>query len=110
MIHSEKMQTIVRTDNHLHGSTELADQVAATVDAKLGHLRNQLTRVEVFLADENSFKAGGGDIRCTMEARIEGHPPLAVTHHADDLTVAVDGATAKLKAALRHLFGRLHDR
>jgi len=101
------MMVLVNTDNHIGGSIALSEAVAATVEDTLAHLAKQLTRVEVHLSDENSFKAGANDIRCAMEARIEGHPPTAVTFYSNDVDVAVDGAAEKLKAALEHLFGKL---
>jgi len=101
------MMVLVNTDNHLGGSIELAESVAATVEDTLAHLARQLTRVEVHLSDENSFKTGTNDIRCAMEARIEGHPPTAVTFYSNEIDIAVNGAAEKLKATLEHLFGKL---
>jgi hypothetical protein len=43
-----------------------------------------------------------------MEARLEGHPPVAVTHHAATLVQAIDGAAERLLHRLEHTFGRLH--
>jgi ribosome-associated translation inhibitor RaiA len=43
-----------------------------------------------------------------MEARLEGHAPVAVTHHAAAITQAIDGAAEKLLHRLERLLGRLH--
>lgn len=43
-----------------------------------------------------------------MEARIEGHSPVAVTHHAETIDEAVDGASAKLMQLIDNTLGRLH--
>ena len=66
-----------------------------------------LTRVEVHLSDENGGKSGPKDKRCKMEARPKGHQPILVSHDADSLTQAVEGAAEKLEHALEHLFGKL---
>ena len=66
-----------------------------------------LTRVEVHLSDENGGKSGPKDKRCKMEARPKGHQPILVSHDADSLTQAVEGAAQKLEHALEHLFGKL---
>jgi ribosome-associated translation inhibitor RaiA len=103
------MQILVNTDNHITGREELAAQVESIVQDALGRFSKQITRIEVHLGDANSRKGGDDDKRCMMEARLEGHQPTAVTHHAGDLMMAVDGAADKMKAALDHLLGRLRD-
>jgi hypothetical protein len=45
-----------------------------------------------------------------MEARLEGHQPVAVTDEADSLHEAIAGAAEKLKSALDSTLGRLNDR
>ncbi|MNR50201.1 hypothetical protein D3C85_1696870 [compost metagenome] len=46
-------------------------------------------------------------MRCQLEARPKGHQPISVTHKADSLELAIDGAAEKLEHALEHLFGKL---
>lgn len=46
-------------------------------------------------------------MRCQLEARPKGHQPISVTHKADTLEQAIDGAATKLEHALDHLFGKL---
>ena len=103
------MQIHVNTDNHITRREELAEEVESVVQNSLTRFQGQITRVEVHIGDENSHKGGGNDLRCMMEARLEGHQPTAVTHHAASVMQAVAGATNKLKAALDHLLGRLRD-
>src|SRR5688572_19117728 len=62
----------VRTDNHIEGREQLASEVTKEVEAALGRFAPQLTRVEVYLADENSHKTSDNDKRCTIEARLSG--------------------------------------
>jgi ribosome-associated translation inhibitor RaiA len=100
----------VNTDNHIRGSAELSAKVEASVEAALSHFSDRVSRVEVHLADENSQKGGGSDVRCSMEARIDGHQPLAATNHADSVEDAVDGAAEKLTAAIESALGRLKDK
>ncbi len=73
------MQIEVSTDSHIDGREELASRVQAAVEAALERFSARITRVEVHLSDESGNKARGEDIRCVMEARIGGRPPLAVT-------------------------------
>jgi hypothetical protein len=66
--------------------------------------------VEIHLGDENSHKGDARDKRCMIEVRLEGRPPQAVTHKAPTVSLAVDGAAEKIKAALEHSIGKLSHR
>ncbi len=101
------MQIQVHTDHNLKGGEALASTVRATVEDALSRFSAHITRVEVHLADENAAKAGGADKRCMMEARFEGHAPVAVTQHAATVGQAIDGAAERLVHLLEHTLGRL---
>jgi len=104
------MQIQVNTDRHIEGHEKLAAHVTHTVESALGHLGSHITRVEVHLSDVNSGKKGGGDdMRCLMEARLEGQAPVAVTHQAATVGQALDGAVDKLKRKISSNLGRLRD-
>jgi ribosome-associated translation inhibitor RaiA len=98
----------VNTDHNIQGRQELVADVESSVEDAVRHFKEQITRVEVHLNDVNSQKSGPKDKRCMMEARIEGHPPVAVTHQAESLALAMNGAADKLKASLDNTLGRLH--
>lgn len=104
------MKIQINTDHNIKGREAMAEQTKAMVESTLGHLADHITRVEVHLSDENSDKGGAHDKRCMMEARLEGHQPIAVTHETDTMDQAVDGAVEKLKRSLDHTLGRLRDR
>jgi ribosome-associated translation inhibitor RaiA len=101
------MKIQINTDNHIAGREALSQQAEASVASALGHLAEHVTRVEVHLSDENGKKTGGRDKRCMMEARLEGHQPIAVTDEAETIAQAIDGAAEKLKGALDSTLGRL---
>jgi hypothetical protein len=42
-----------------------------------------------------------------LEARLTGLQPIAVTHEAASLRLAIEGAAEKLKHALEHRLGKL---
>ena len=102
-----KMQILLQTDHNTEGSEALEAHVKHVVEHKLAHVHDRLTRVEVHIADENAAKSGQEDKRCTMEARIEHHQPIAVTHHAGSVHQAVDGAADKLARAVDHALDRI---
>ncbi|OQR33628.1 ribosomal subunit interface protein [Pseudomonas sp. Bc-h] len=104
------MQIQVNSDNHIESSIRLEEWVRTTVESTLDRYEEDLTRVEVHIRDENGDKPGPHDIRCQMEARPKGHQPISVTHKADSLDQAVEGAAVKLDHALEHLFGKLRSK
>lgn len=101
------MQIQVNSDNHIESSIRLEEWVKSTLESTLSRYEEDLTRIEVHLRDENGDKAGPQDKRCQLEARPKGHQPISVTHKAETLNQAVDGAADKLEHALEHLFGKL---
>ena len=100
------MQIQINTDHNIEGHEALATQVRGVVESALRHISEHITRVEVHLSDESSHKSTQNDKRCMMEARLEGRQPIAVTHQADTLDQAVDGATEKLVRLIESTLGR----
>jgi ribosome-associated translation inhibitor RaiA len=94
------MQVQVSTDKNIDGREALERWAAAELEGKLDHHRQDITRIEVHLSDENAGKGGTNDKRCVMEARLVDHPPIAVSHHAPGVDEAFRGAQTKLKHAL----------
>lgn len=101
------MQIQVNSDNHIQSSIRLEEWVRTTIESTLERYEEDLTRVEVYLRDENGDKPGPHDLSCRLEARPKGHQALSVLHKADTLEQAIDGAATKLDHALEHLFGKL---
>jgi ribosome-associated translation inhibitor RaiA len=104
------MQVLVNTDASVQGRESLEQEVAAVVGDALSNFERDVTRVEVHLSDENADKGGSSDKRCMMEARLAGRPPLAVSHKAPTMRLAVDGAADKLQTAIGNTLGRLRGR
>ena len=104
------MQVQINTDRNIEGHEALATQVSGVVESALSQFSDSITRVEVHLSDENSDKKGGNaNMRCVMEARIEGRQPVAVTHQAATVDQAVDGAADKLTRMIESTLGQLRD-
>lgn len=103
------MQIQINTDHNIEGNEALAAQVRGIVKSALSRISEHITRVEVHLSDESSHKSTQNDKRCMMEARLEGHQPIAVTHQAATLDQAVDGAADKLTKLIESTIERLHD-
>lgn len=102
------MQILVNSNHSVEMTSTLQEHVKASVESELERFDDQLTRVEVHLNDENSGKSGPQDKRCQMEARVKGHDPISVSHRADSLTLAIEGAAEKLNHALAHALDKLN--
>lgn len=100
------MQVHVNTDRQIQGGESLARWVEQETLSRLARFREHVTRVEVFLTDEDSGKSGANDKRCRLEARPAGLPPVTVTATADKLADAFMGAAEKLQRALDADIGR----
>lgn len=102
------MQIQVETDSNIEGSEAMIAHVTGVVEAALSRTSDRITSVSVHFRDENSDKKGGIiDIRCLIEADLDGHRPVAVTNHAATWEQAVVGAAGKLVSSLDSILGRL---
>lgn len=103
------MQVQINTDHNIGGHEAFTARVRGVVESALSRVREHITRVEVHLSDENGDKSGKNDMRCVMEARLDGRQPVAVRDQAETLDQAVDGAADKLARLIESTLGRLHD-
>lgn len=92
-------KTVDSDKRHQHFFSE---QIAQDLE----RFETHITRIEAHVSDENGKKDGIHDIRCLLEARLEGRQPIAVSCQADNVESAVNGAIDKLKASLETIIGR----
>ncbi|HQW12251.1 MAG TPA: hypothetical protein PK076_06660 [Saprospiraceae bacterium] len=90
----------VNSDNHITGTQEMIDRFSEEVKSTLKRFENQITRIEVHLADENKGKKGVDDKKCTIEARGNGLSPEAVSFKSDTIDESFVGALGKMKHLL----------
>jgi ribosome-associated translation inhibitor RaiA len=103
------MKIQFNTDKTIIGNEEHEDYFTKWVTDAIKRYESRLSRVEVHISDENGSKKGVDDIRCLLEARIEGRQPLVVTCDADTVEKSVSGAIDKLKSSLETTLGRLQN-
>jgi ribosome-associated translation inhibitor RaiA len=104
------MHIQINTGHTIDGTEAFVSWAQEVVEAALSRRGSHITRVEVHLRDENGDKTGQHDKHCTIEARLEGHKPMAVTHQAPKVEMALKGAADKLDRLIENTLGRLHDR
>ena len=103
------MQIQTNTDHTIEHHEALSKHVETVVQDRLSRFSERVTRVVVHLNQGNDSKSSGADHRCMMEARVEGHPPIATSDHADNMHQAIQGAAEKLKRSIDSTLGRISD-
>ena len=103
------MQIQINTDNTMARHAPLVAHVESVVNETLHRVSERISRVEVHLSATNDHKQSGGEHRCVMEARMEGHPPMAAIDHASSLHQAIQGAVDKLRRSIENSLGRIDD-
>lgn len=99
----------IHTDNHVETDNERDSRLEEQIRQRLARFEERITDVEVHVSDMNSARGGGADLRCTLEARVNGVPPVAVSDHGTNVDRAILGATKKAVRALDHQLGKLAD-
>ncbi len=97
----------INTDKTIIANEEQSSSFVAMIEEELSRFSEQITRIEVHLSDENGNKEGLNDIRCLIEARLEGKQPIAVSADADTDEQAVSDAIDKLKNSMDTILGKL---
>lgn len=90
------MNILVNSDKNINVSHAFIAKITDSLTNSLSRFSDNLTRLEVYLADENSERNGADDKRCTIEVRIKGAAPEAITSTADSIDLAIKQATDKV--------------
>ena len=99
------MEIHVSTDNHIANDERLVEVVRDAAGGALGRFLDRVTRVDAHFSDENAGR-GAADMRCALEARLAGHQPVGVTHHAAHVKESLTGGLDKLAKVLAGITDR----
>ena len=95
------MKIQLNTDNQIDGTDALEERVSEMIEQYLGRFSTRITRLEVFLSDNNSpVKGGPHNKRCALEARPRDGDPIGASHDDEDMEKAIRGAADKLRTKL----------
>jgi hypothetical protein len=100
----------IHADNQIDSDNGRDSRLEEQIRQRLARFEDRITDVEVHVSDVNGSHGGNGDLRCTLEARLTGIPPVAVAESGTSVDRAVIGAAKKVVRALDHQLGRLSDR
>jgi len=103
------MKIQFNTNKNINGDEKHQNYFSNLIEKKLIRYQSHVSRIEVYITDQNGKKEGLDDILCLLEARIEGIQTIAVSDQADSIEQAVSGATEKLKTALETILGRMQN-
>lgn len=87
----------INSDNHISNTEDFSAELTSSIETSMKKFSSHITRLEVYLRDENSTKGGADDKKCSIEARLEGLQPLGVSHKAETLRDAFHGAVKKIE-------------
>jgi hypothetical protein len=99
----------IHADNQVESDSERDSRLEEQIRQRLARFEGRITDVEVHVSDVNGPRGGNADLRCTLEARVNGIPPVAVSEEGTNVDRAVIGAAKKAVRALDHQLGRLSD-
>ena len=100
----------IHTDNQVPSDNERDSRLEDQIRQRLARFEERITDVEVHVSDVNGSRGGNGDLRCTLEARVNGIQPVAVADHGTTVDRAILAAAKKAARALDHQLGKLGDR
>ena len=100
----------INTDNQVASDAERDARLEEQIRQRLARFEDRITDVEIHVSDINGPRGGNADMRCTLEARVNGVPPVAVVDEGDTVDRAILGAAKKAVRALDHQLGKMTDR
>ena len=100
----------INTDNQIASDSERDARLEDQIRQRLARFEGRITDVEIHVSDVNGPRGGNADLRCSVEARANGLPPVAAIDNGPDVERAVLGATKKVVTALDRQLGKLSDR
>ncbi len=100
----------IHSDNQIPSDNERDTRLEEQIRQRLARFEGRITDVEVHVSDVNGPRGGNADMRCSMEARVNGIPPVAAIDEGNTFDRAVIGAAKKVVRALDHQLGKLTDR
>jgi hypothetical protein len=100
----------IHADNQIDSDHGRDSRLEEQIRQRLARFEDRITDVEVHVSDINGPRGGEADLRCTIEARLSGIPPVAAVDEGDTVDRCVIGAAKKVVRALDHQLGRLNDR
>src|SRR3954470_2228488 len=79
----------IHADNQVESDNGRDGRLEEQIRQRLARFEDRITDVEVHVSDINGSRGAHSDLRCTLEARVNGLPPIAVAEEGDNVDRAV---------------------
>jgi hypothetical protein len=99
----------IQVDNQIESDAGRNARLEEQIRQRMARFENRITDVEVHVSDLNGSKGGAGDLRSSIEVRVNGIQPIGVVETGTSVDRAVIGAAKKAVRALDHQLGKLND-
>ncbi len=90
----------VNTDKNISGNKKIENYLNSLIKEALSRFTEYITRIEVYLSDQNGQKKGAKDKHCVLEARLKNRQRIGVISHGNTVEQAVSDALDKLMSSL----------
>jgi hypothetical protein len=87
----------INTDNQIDSDAERDARIEEQIRQRLARFEGRITDLEIHVSDVNGPRGGAADLRCTMEARVNGVPPVAASDNGATVDRAILGAARRLR-------------
>lgn len=99
----------INTDNQIESDADRDGRIEEQVRQRLARFEDRITDVEIHVSDINGPRGGAADLKCTLEARMSGMQPVAVSEHGATVDRAIIAAAKTAVRALDHQIGKRTD-
>jgi hypothetical protein len=100
----------IHTDNQIESDRARDAKLEEQVRDRLKRFNGRITDVEIHVSDVNGPRNGLADLKCTLEARVNGIAPIAVSGQGATVDRAVMAAAKTAVSALDRQLGKLNGR
>jgi len=97
----------ISTDRSIKWDEQREVQFNAMIAERLDLYRTYIARIEVHLSDESLEKKKPRDIKCVLEANLQGFQQISVTMRSDSEELALLGAISKLSSSVKSTIDRI---
>ena len=100
----------IHADNQIPSDNERDSRLEDQIRQRLARFESRITAAAAPVSGINCPRGGNADLRCSMEARVNGIAPVAAIDEGNTVDRAVIGAAKKVVRALDSQLGKLSDR
>ena len=102
------MTVQINTDHNIEENSRLDSYITEKIKSTLKRFSDHITRIEVYLSDQNADKKSKDDHKCRLEVRLEGMTPISVMKKANNVESSINGAVGKMNSLLKKHFDKLN--